>query len=204
MGHELSSSGHQENPTERESIVRDGIKRTIRGIMIRGGAVAHSGKILSFRYLDLKTENLSPAQLQKLNTHHVATLHSHEARPILPPGRDVRNSTVHIIPAGVNERLGYEIGRNGGLRVFIEGFNQENETTQYQTVNCGNEQFGTSLVNYAVRILAHEHIAQPFFRRKRYVDEILMEIADTEGIGKIDPKIRNRKQTPKAPPVLIF
>lgn len=180
--------------TDRETPARSEIRQTIRGLLINGGAITPSGKILSYRYAELHTDALPEKHRKRLKTGLIPRVPPRDARPAFPAGREVKKSAVHIIPNGVIERLGYEVTRKDVFRFLVEGLSEDG-MTPCQVINYDPAMhLGTAFNNFAKIILEREQIWGPYFELKKYTAGILRDIANSEGLGQIDLRAKNRQQ----------
>lgn len=167
---------------ERKEFVRNQLKEELEMLLLKGGAIDNTGKILAHRFEDLVTENLTYKQTELIIRRGILKMGVHEARPLIPPERRVRAKT-HIIAPGTDKRLQYHVGKAGALFFMVVGLNDEGEFRRFPISNDG--EFVQAFSYHVEKVLRDEGMVQGYFpTRARFTNAMMKDIVSAKGFGK--------------------
>lgn len=182
MGLPETKSGTSLPIDEKKHLVRSEVENVFNSLLSSGGVITHDGQIIHSGIENLQDVAVfTEEQRDALVRTRTLKLKAGDMRHLLPEGRTIKYISSHLILPNTNSVLGYRMGRNGGIHLFIRGINRNGDTHDY---NIGADwELGHALSNHASRVLRHEKISVP--SAERYSDEILKDIANKEGVGEM-------------------
>lgn len=163
------------------NVVYGEVKRTVRNLLINGGAILHGGKILAYRFEDLNKENLTDEELQALASKYVLSKNVSRIRRVLPEKSDPPGmEKAHIIAKNALSRLGYERAPHGRIYLSIKG-ESGNSASLYPY-----DSLSGAFTGYTKRVLVREGLVSPDFQEGRlFVGSLLLRLAREDGLGDL-------------------